>query len=871
MATYYWVGGTGTWNASSTTNWASSSGGAGGAGVPTAADNVIIDNNSGTGTITCTGASATCLDLTVTATQALVVSGNNSLLYGSLTLPSSGSLIFSVTLAFTATTTGKTITTNGKAVSGAWTFLGAGGEWTLGSAVVNSLSITLRTGTFNTGNFNVQCSQFIVTTSGVRSLNLGSSTITLTSFGWNLANSVNLTFNAGTSTILHTATSGVTFNGGGLTYYNVTFSIVNTNASNDIVGANTYNNLTLNMNTASANICSYSIDSNQTVNGTLSINGSTYTKRIYVKSAVPSVQKTITAATVAMAYTDFTDIVGAGTGSWTGTSIGNAQNNSGITFDTAKTVYWNLTGTQNWTATGWALTSGGTPLAANFPLAQDTVIFDNTGSVTGTITVSNAWNIGTLDMSARTSAMTLSMSTTTRFYGSFTAGTGVTLAGGGPVTFTGRSTQTVTSNGVSFAPAVTIDSGIGTLSFSGSLTTTGTFSLTSGTLNLANNTLTCNAFTINAVYATAIQFGTGNITIIGTGTVINGAGSLFTYTGTPTINVSNNSATATAISLTSGFTQSNALNINYTTGTYTLTDTSAQYGNVNFTGFAGTVSNTARTVFGNWTIPASGITWGGGTQITTFARTSGTQTITTNGTTILFPITINGVGGTTQLADDLTLATTRALTLTNGTFDANNKNVTIGSFVSTNTNVRTLNMGSGTWGLVNSGTVWNCATTTNFTLNPSTSTIVLSNTTTTARTFAGGGLTYNNLVIGGTTGISTLTFTGSNTFNTISSTKTVAHTILFTASTTTTVTNFTVSGTSGNVVTIGSVTAASHTLAKAGGGTITVDYASISRSTATPTLTWLATNSTDGGNNSGWYFGAFPSPSTNSGRYFLLF
>jgi hypothetical protein len=178
-------------------------------------------------------------------------------------------------------------------------------------------------------------------------------------------------------------------------------------------------------------------------------------------------------------------------------------------------------------------------------------------------------------------------------------------------------------------------------------------------------------------------------------------------------------------------------------------------------------------------------------------------------------------------------------------------------------------MGSGTWTLTGTGAVWNITNSTNLTFNPSTSTIVLSDTSTTARNFNGFGLTYNNLTIGGTTGTSTLTFTGSNTFNTLSSTKTVAHTILFGASTTNTFTTFNINGTAGNVVTIGTPTANNHTLAKAGGGTVTADYLSISRSTATPTLTWLATNSTDGGNNSGWYFGAFPS--AGSGNYFLLF
>ena len=97
MATYYWVGGTGTWNASSTTNWALTSGGTGGVvGPPTNTDDVIIDTSSGTGTITCTSASATCQNLTVTATQAITLAGTLSSIYGSLSHPSSGSFVSNV-------------------------------------------------------------------------------------------------------------------------------------------------------------------------------------------------------------------------------------------------------------------------------------------------------------------------------------------------------------------------------------------------------------------------------------------------------------------------------------------------------------------------------------------------------------------------------------------------------------------------------------------------------------------------------------------------------------------------------------------------------------------------------------------------------
>jgi hypothetical protein len=51
MATYYWVGGSGTWDDTSTTNWSLTSGGSGGAGVPTASDAVQFTSASGSGTV----------------------------------------------------------------------------------------------------------------------------------------------------------------------------------------------------------------------------------------------------------------------------------------------------------------------------------------------------------------------------------------------------------------------------------------------------------------------------------------------------------------------------------------------------------------------------------------------------------------------------------------------------------------------------------------------------------------------------------------------------------------------------------------------------------------------------------------------------
>lgn len=52
MASRFWVGGTGTWDASDTTHWAATSNGAGGQSVPTTGDTVTFDGSSGGGTCT---------------------------------------------------------------------------------------------------------------------------------------------------------------------------------------------------------------------------------------------------------------------------------------------------------------------------------------------------------------------------------------------------------------------------------------------------------------------------------------------------------------------------------------------------------------------------------------------------------------------------------------------------------------------------------------------------------------------------------------------------------------------------------------------------------------------------------------------------
>ena len=151
---------------------------------------------------------------------------------------------------------------------------------------------------------------------------------------------------------------------------------------------------------------------------------------------------------------------------------------------------------------------------------------------------------------------------------------------------------------------------------------------------------------------------------------------------------------------------------------------------------------------------------------------------------------------------------------------------------------------------------------------------LLTNCITVSRLFAGGGFTYGNLDIGGSGANALMTFTGNNTFaGALTSTKTVAHTVQFTAGTTTTVGGFDISCTEGNVVTITSASQAQHNLVLTGGGNVdAVDYLDISYSNASPAVdTWYpGLNSINSGDNTGWMFPA-PPPGGSSSNFFLVF
>jgi hypothetical protein len=469
---------------------------------------------------------------------------------------------------------------------------------------------------------------------------------------------------------------------------------------------------------------------------------------------------------------------GLGTARTSTLSVSGAWSAINLSFVPARTLYWvGGAGTWDGNTTGkWANTSGGTPGTIKPPAPTEIATFD-ASSGTGNVLIAGTTDATTAAcgyLNSASNSLTFSGIGTILMRGDATllGSAGITLAAtntwsSGAITINSL-TAGITSNGVSMTASIIYDATGGTCTLGGALTlggSTNSFTLTRGTLNLADFTLSCGLFDSNNTNTRAITFGTGNITTTGSGTVFTtGSATNLTFTGTPTVNISNNSSTATTITVAQGNTAAQAFNYNFTTGTYPLTITAASVVNdLNFTGFAGTwAPGTAScTFYGNLTL-VSGMTFTTPTGgLWTFAATSGIQVITSAAKT-LFTITKSAAGSTFQLADALTLSTTATFTLTLGTLDLGNFTLSTGLFSSAVSNTRSILFGTtGNITTTGAGTVWatTVATGLSYTGTP---TVNISNNSATAATVTAhttGGTAANAFNFNITTGTYALTLT----------------------------------------------------------------------------------------------------------------
>jgi len=404
------------------------------------------------------------------------------------------------------------------------------------------------------------------------------------------------------------------------------------------------------------------------------------------------------------------------------------------------------------------------------------------------------------------------------------------------------------TNGTLTCATVNHSSGDLTVNSSATVACTGTYTFTAGTITINDGvTLSAGLFSSSNSNSRSIAFGTGKLRLTGTGLLFTTATTTgFSYTGTSRIELDNNTSTASSIS-PGAVSSTQIQNFYVVSGTYTLTINNGNIDNLDFTGFSGTLETTSTAVpsiHRNLTLSSGMTTTNAGGAITLIGTTD--STVTTNGAVLNQNL---GISKTTvtpvvYLGDNLT--SNAALSLVVGTLNTANYAINVASFnsASTTPSNRVLTLGSSA--ITVTGSEWNVASVVSLTSN--TANITMSSSS--SKTFAGGGLIYYNLIQGGS---GTLTITGSNTFNDITNTTQPA-TVTLTSGTTQTVSNFTLSGTSGNFITLNSATPGSAATLSKSTGTVSVNYLSITDSTAIGGATWDAYYSTDGGNNSGWNF-----------------
>jgi trimeric autotransporter adhesin len=576
---------------------------------PLAQDTAVFDESTAAGThsmsaaIPYTGA----MDMSARTSALTVNIGVAQAIYGNWTFGSGITMGGGQPFVFSGRNT-QVITSAGKTFSGGITVDSYGGTVELADALnIGSNTLTVTNGTFDTKGYNVTAGSLSSSYSTVREIKLGASTVTLSgATPVTFTTSTNLTFDAGTSSIVLSA--GL-LNGGGQTFYDVSFTSTSDGTSS-ILQSNTFNSLSITAST-SAGLRQVAFSGDQTITGTLTVAGASAVRRIMLRSSAVGTTRTLTVGTLSADDCDFRDITIAGTAAGgSPTRAGDCGGNSGVTLPAPKTVYWNLAGSQNW-SDGWATTSGGVPATNNFPLAQDTAVFDDAGA--GTSVSIQGFNIGTIDASARTTAITFSPFGVFSMYGDLTLSASVTVTGSAQtITFSGQGTSTITSSGVTIDRPITIDCGTGTVQLADALElpSARTFKLTSGTFDAVSYNVTAGKVSLSAASgnpARALKMGSGTWTLTGTGNIWGdggfNTGGLTLYKGTANILLSDTSG---ATRLFSGGTLSyNKLTIGGATGTSTLTITN----NNQFTELASTKTvahtialGTTTQTFGKWSV-----------------------------------------------------------------------------------------------------------------------------------------------------------------------------------------------------------------------------------------------------------------------------
>lgn len=369
MARYWVAGGNG--NTNSTTNWSATDGGASGASVPTNADDVVFNSNSGSDVVT-VNATLQALSLNLT--------GFNGTLAGSSTIQ-----IYSggITLGTTVTLT-HTGTISAAASGGSWTSNGK--QWTGNISIGGSFSVTYIDNWDIVGNFTNSATSTpqgsVITVRGNLNINAFASSSTtgfiLAGTGtWSVvddAGNSSYTINtAGTITLsgtlgLRGGSSRVfTYTSGTVVTTGTTFSVRDMTATLNLNGIS-FNNFNL------SGISTFTLISNLDINGSstigqlgqiTTINGNTIT-----------IGGSLTIGGTTSIINGTTNIILDGTGTFSSTQITGGSFRLNLTFNTAGTI--TLSGNINYNTGTLTYTSGTIiPSTSTLIIASSTTLNTN--------------------------------------------------------------------------------------------------------------------------------------------------------------------------------------------------------------------------------------------------------------------------------------------------------------------------------------------------------------------------------------------------------------------------------------------------------------------------------------------------------------
>jgi len=677
---------------------------------------------------------------------------------------------------------------------------------TFTGALTLSGTYTQTAGDVNFGGFNLSVTGAAAYTSGTLS-NIG--TITCTT--WTVTGNFNLTNGTLTPSTSFVLTSGsFTYSGGTLsavptftqtlgtvtfskayaltttgTYtltagdlilngYHLTTGIFTSSNSNFRSISFGTNNIILTHTTAATVVVNMVIATNFTVSGTGGFTAAADVARIYTFGTTGGTYDISPNLTFSGSGTAVQTVT---TGSWFNKlDFGTTAFNPGTTTLNLNALTLSASGTYTtlsptMVGTGVINTNGKTILAFTVNTPTTTTLGSNITCSTYTQTA------GVLDYAGYTinasGAVTFTQGTLTNVNltcASFTMSTGTLSIDGGTINTTSFTVTSgvlnYNSGNLSSVTTFTHTAGVVTLGSNLTLANTSTYTFTAGTLNLAGYTLSTGIFSSSNVNTRSILFGTGSVTLVHptvAQTVLSMAVATgFNYTGTGGFRAAAD-VTRTYVFGTTDGAFFNAPNLSITSGAEIPTITTNSWFKV--LDFTGSTCTPAVSTFNVDTLTLDS----GGTYTNLVPQFTRTQTWTSQYSKTLGGIGFNRLYNTLTLDGTQTFTTTSVCSLVSGTINLGGYDLTVGTFNSSNTNIRSIVFGNNNIILATptvGATVLSIADATNFSYSSITGGFVSDASVTRTYTFGTtSGSVFNapNLLIN--SGSATPTFTTGSWFN----------------------------------------------------------------------------------------------------------